>query len=91
MDAIYRALARIDTCRPAAYFTQHFEELLLCKAQGTLTLFISPNQYDDFVTLLLKYRDTGNPFVWFYPVSGHRELELPPALEKEIEVIPFEC
>lgn len=90
MDAIYRALARIDTDSPVADFTEEFEEFLLCRAQGTLTLFVSPNQYDDFVTLLLKYRDTGNPFAWFYPVLGTKKPELPPALENEIEVILFE-
>lgn len=90
MDAVYRALARVDTDRPATDFTEHFEELLLCRAQGSLTLFVAPNQYDDFVTLLLKYRDMGNPFVWFYPVAGSRKPELPAGLEREIEVLLFD-
>ena len=90
MDAVYRALARVDTDSPAVDFTKHFEELLLCSARGSLTLFVSPNQYSDFTALLLKYRDTGNPFVWFYPVPGSRKPELPSGLEREIEVLLFD-
>ncbi len=89
MDTIYRGLARIDTAQPAADFGSHFEELLFRKAQGTFTYFVSPNQYDDFVGLLTKYQASGNPFVWFYPSSG-RKPELPPALERFIDVIYFE-
>lgn len=90
MDTIYRGLARIDTAQPVADFRRQFEELLFQKAQGTFTYFVAPNQYDDFAELLTKYQASGNPFVWFYPSSSSKEPELPPSLERYIDVIPFE-
>ncbi len=90
MDTIYRGLARIDTSQPAADFREHFEELLFRKSQGTFTYFIAPNQYDDFVELLLKYQASDNPFLWFYPSASDREPELPEALERYIDVVHFE-
>lgn len=90
MDTIYRGLARIDTEQPAADFRAHFEELLFQKSQGTFTYFVAPNQYGDFVELLARYQASGNPFLWFYPSSASKDPELPPALERCIDVVHFE-
>lgn len=90
MDAVYRGLARIDVELPAANFPEIFEEMLFQKAQGSFTYFVAPNQYDDFVELLTRYRDAGNPFLWFYPSSSGRDPELPSALEQYIDVVRFE-
>lgn len=90
MDAVYRGLARIDVEQPAASFPEIFEEMLFQKAQGSFTYFVAPNQYDDFVELLTRYRDAGNPFLWFYPSSSGRDPELPPSLEQYIDVVRFE-
>ncbi len=90
MDAVYRGLARIDVELPAANFPEIFEEMLFQKAQGSFTYFVAPNRYDDFVELLTRYRDAGNPFLWFYPSSSGRDPELPPALEQYIDVVRFE-
>ncbi|MCR2049772.1 DUF58 domain-containing protein [Acetatifactor muris] len=87
MDTIYRALARIDVGHPTVNFTEYFEEILFQKAQGTFTYFVAPNQYDDFVELLTRYQDKGNPFVWFYPVADESKPEVPAALESCVEVL----
>lgn len=91
MDFIYRALARIDTAQPTAGFVETFEEKLFQESKGAYTCFVAPNRYDDFVALLDRYEETGNPFTWFYPVLGNKEPELPPELQKRIEVIYFEA
>ena len=91
MDTIYRALARIDTGQPTADFTEVFEESLFLEAKGSFTCFVAPNQYEDFVGLLKRYEETGNSFVWFYPVLGGKVPELPVGLEKRIEVIGFDA
>lgn len=91
MDFIYRALARIDTAQPTAGFVETFEEKLFQESKGAYTCFVAPNRYDDFVALLDRYEETGNPFTWFYPVLGNKEPELPPKLQKRIEVIYFEA
>lgn len=90
MDFIYRALARIDTAQPPVNFVETFEEKLLQEAKGAFTCFVAPNQYDDFMELLIKYEETANPFTWFYPMSGSQEPEFPPELKKRIEVVHFE-
>lgn len=87
MEAIYRALARIDTEQPTADFAKVFEEPLFRESKGAFTCFVSPNQYEDFVGLLKRYKETGNPFLWFLTLSGGDDPKLPPELEKHIEVI----
>jgi len=87
MDAIYRALARVDTEQPTADFSGTFEEMLFFKDEGAFSCFVAPNQYDDFLELLVRYRDTGKPFMWFYPVSQSQKPELPPALTPFINVV----
>lgn len=89
MDFIYRALARIDTEQLTANFVQTFEERMFQESKGTFTCFVSPNQYDDFVNLLNRYKEAGNSFTWFYPALENKEPELPPELESYIEVIHF--
>lgn len=90
MDTVYRGLARIDVAQPAADFVRNFEEILFQKSQGSFTYFVAPNQYDDFVDLLTRFQETGSPFLWFYPSSAGRDPELPPALERCIDIIHFE-
>lgn len=87
LDAIFRGLARLDLQRPVVSFTDTFEERLFSEAKGTVTCFVSPNQYDDFLLLLKRFQNAGNEYLWFYPVSGSREPELPPELAKQIRLI----
>ena len=89
-DTICRGLARLDTKQPTASFSGCFEERLFSEARGTITCFVSPNRYDDFLELLLKYADAGNEFYWFYPVLGNREPELPEQLLKQVRFIHLE-
>jgi len=86
-DTICRGLARLDLEQPAADFCGCFEEKLFSEAKGTITCFVSPNQYDDFVALLEKYADAGNEFYWFYPISGKTEPELSEKLRKQVRFI----
>jgi len=92
MDAIYRALARVDTQQTPADFAETFEERIFKEPGGAFTCFAAPNQYEDFVELLTRYRETGNSFMWFYPVPEGQSREesrtaLPPALAKHITVV----
>lgn len=87
MDDIFRALARVDTAQAAADFCETFREQVSQKDEGAFTCFVAPNQYDDFVDLLTEYRESGKPFLWFYPVSEYERPKLPPALADCITVI----
>lgn len=87
MDTIYRTLARVDTEQPAISFSETFQEQLFQEEDGAFTCFVAPNQYDDFMELLFRYRKTKRPFMWFYPVSGKNPPQLPEALAKHVTVI----
>lgn len=88
MDAIYKVLSRVDTEQPVADFRATFEEMIFkSKDTSTYTFFVSPNQYDDFVELLTKYKREGHTFLWFYPVEKNNLPQLPPYLEKNIRMI----
>lgn len=89
-DTICRGLARLDTEQPAADFAECFEERLFSEAKGTITCFVSPNQYDDFLELLERYADAGNEFYWFYPVFRNGEPAIPEKLRKQVKFIHLE-
>ena len=89
-DAICRGLARLDLDQPTVNFVENFEERLFSEAKGTVTFFVSPNQYDDFVDLLERYTDAGNDFYWFYPVPRGGQPKLPEKLQKHVNIIPVE-
>ena len=88
MDSIYKALARVDIEQPTADFVSSFEKALMQPGDNaTYTFFVAPNQYDDFVELLTKYKEAGHMFMWFYPVEKNNIPTLPPLLEKHIRMI----
>lgn len=83
-DTICRKLARLDLKQPAASFTEQFAQCLFSGAKDTVTCFVAPNQYDDFVSLLEKYQEAGNSFLWYYPVLGKQEPALPETLRNRV-------
>lgn len=87
MDAIYKALARIDTAQQVPSFGDTFGERIFGDFRDAFTCFVAPNQYEDFVDILTRYKETGRPFFWFYPVEGKKNPKLPPLLAENIEVI----
>lgn len=87
LDNILRSLARLDLNAPVADFRELFEETLFCRSGETITCFVSPNQYESYVQLLEKYQAAGNAFVWFYPVQGSHDPELPEKLAEQIRLI----
>ncbi len=92
IQQICRALARIDTGRKTADFTACFEEELLHISSGTTTIFVSPNAYDDFLSLLGRYRKQDGECLWFYPVSesDKQTPDFPPEWKNGIRLLPIE-
>lgn len=86
MTGIYRGLACMDTGKIQP-FAAHFQDKLLREGTGTFTCFVSPNQYADFVRLVEEYQQTGQDYIWFYPVEGSQDPELPQTLEKHIRLL----
>lgn len=88
IDHIYKSLSRVDTDQPVVPFVECFREKIFEETKGTLTCFVAPNRYDDFVELLSEYRDTEAPFVWFYPVEKAQDRPvLPAALARHVCVL----
>lgn len=90
MQRIYKALARLDVQNEPLSFTEIFGEKIMSEGKGTMTIFVSPNGYEDFVKLMEEYKGQGRDFVWFYPVDEEVEPELPKSLQDEIRVIHTE-
>ena len=87
IDNIYRSLARVDLEKPTVNFCKAFEERLFSQADDTITCFVSPNQYNDFISLLTRFGNAGYEYFWFYPVLGMDEPELPHAVKSHVKVI----
>lgn len=86
LHAIYRGLALLDEtdilpCKEA------FGDKLRQNSQGSFTCFVSPNQYEDWVEMMEKYRDLGGDFVWFYPVTEIMEPEISEKIRKCVRVV----
>lgn len=92
MRQIYRALARVDTNQKTADFVETFESELMNAPSGTMTVFVSPNAYDDFVTLMEQYRQKEANCVWFYPISETEKHapELPEGLKTDVIILRVE-
>lgn len=87
LQQIYRTLARVDTNKKPADFTETFYRKLFQEASGTITIFISPNAYPDFVELLSRYRKQGQECIWFYPVTEKEDPELPKEWTQNIRLL----
>lgn len=90
MTEIYKKTARIDTGEDALSFADCFGETLLRDGAGSMTVFVAPNAYEDFVKLVTEYDARGGEFIWFYPVmeKEKEKVALPGNLERNIRVIP---
>ncbi len=88
MEQINRSLARIDADKETYSFGGCFREKLWKEGAGSMTLFVAPNAYEEFVGLLTEYNAQGKDFVWFFPVSEKDSPVLPQELKKNIRVIP---
>lgn len=86
-DAIGRALARIDVAKEPWNFGELFEEAVLNDTGSTITLFVSPNGYDDFLKLLGRCEEKGMTYTWFYPYDSVEKPLLPEAFQKNVQFL----
>jgi len=89
LDTISKALARIDTDKPTLPFGGLYEEMLLQNAKNTITVFISPNGYDDFLAVLKKCDEAGMDYRWFYPHTFEPP-EVPEEVRNRVEFLRIE-
>lgn len=74
MERIYKALARIDLEKDRLPFVKMLSGKILQEREGTMTVFVSPNAYEDFCSLLEQFGAEGGEYVWFYPFGKRRSL-----------------
>jgi len=86
-EVIGKALARIDTAQKPGAFVKMFQETVLHESKGTITLFVSPNGYEDYLELLEKCEDEGIDYTWFYPYGTYAEPEVPETLRKHVQLL----
>lgn len=86
-EQIRKGLARISTEAEPYSFRQLFEEEILDEAKGTLTLFVSPNGYDDFTQLLNLCQEKKVWYKWFYPTIDKEEPEFESGIQENLTVL----
>jgi hypothetical protein len=86
-DVIGKALARINTEVEPWSFNELFGERIINDAQGTITLFVSPNGYPDYLELLERCEQEGIEYTWFYPYYAADEPEVPESLKKHVQYV----
>ena len=86
-DVIGKALARLNAEVQPWNFTNIFTEKIIQDAKGTITLFVSPNGYSDFLELLERCERESVEYVWFYPYNSAKEPEVPDSISKHVQFI----
>lgn len=86
-DVIGKALARISTEVEPWSFCDLFEEKIIEEANGTITIFVSPNGYNDFLKLLERCKMENVEYTWFYPYHASEEPEVAEELRQSVQYI----
>ncbi|MBE5869387.1 MAG: DUF58 domain-containing protein [Lachnospiraceae bacterium] len=87
LGAVLHALARVDTDKPVLNFQACFGKRLLQEADGTITCFVAPNHYQDFLDTVENYHNMGKDYIWFYPVDEKQDPQLPEFVEKNVRFL----
>lgn len=66
LEVLGKALARLDINKEPHAFVPMFREKVLADADGFFTFFVSPNGYDDFITLLEECKSQGMDYHWYH-------------------------
>ncbi len=76
LDTVKKALARIDTSKDVYSFTELFGKKVREKGEGYFNVFVSPNGYELFLSLLNECDAEKIEYTWFYPVLLSRKEEV---------------
>jgi len=86
-EMIGKALARINTQADPCSFVESFGDKIINDARGTITLFVSPNGYPDYLELLERCEREGVEYTWFYPYWALTEPEVPESIRKHVQYV----
>lgn len=86
-DAIGKGLSRIDTKKDPWPFTKLFEDRIFQERQNVITLFVSPNGYEDFLALLQRCETEDLAYTWFYPYCEKEEPVVPKEIQNKVHFL----
>ncbi len=86
-NTIQKAFARIDINQESPLFKNLYESKVFDNNDSSLTFFVSPNGFAEFVEMLKKCSEQGMDYTWFYPYSTSEKPKIPPELEKNVKFL----
>lgn len=86
-ELIGKGLARIDTMAETLPFEKLFRHSILEEAKGTVTIFVSPNAYEDYLELLKEVQAAGIFYIWYCPVAGRGTPEMPEDIREHVRFL----
>ncbi len=86
-DVIGKALARLNTAEKPFDFCTTLKERILEDKNSTITLFVSPNGYRDFLDLLRECKEQGISYTWFYTYDTNALPEVAEDVLKQVRFI----
>jgi uncharacterized protein (DUF58 family) len=90
IDAVGRALARIDTKKEPYGFKELFGEKMFEEGGALMTFFISPNETEGFMDMLERCEREGISYTWFYPHTTIKAPEVPAIFKKNVQFLYIE-
>lgn len=86
-NTIQKAFARIDIKQESPSLNSLYESKILDENDSSLTFFVSPNGFGEFLEMLNKCNEQGIEYTWFYPYSSSQKPKIPPELEKNVKFL----
>lgn len=65
LDVLGKSLARVNLAQKSHPFVKLFREKVLADADGIFTFFVSPNGYEDFLSLMEVCESQGMDYHWY--------------------------
>ena len=90
VDAVGRALARIETSKTPYGFKDLFGEKIFEESDALMTFFISPNETEGFMNVLERCEREGISYTWFYPHTTIKQPEVPGIFKKHVQYLYIE-
>ena len=90
VDAVGRALARIDTSKEPYGFKTLFWEKIFEEGDTLMTFFVSPNETEGFMDVIERCEKEGISYTWFYPHTAGKVPEVPAAVKKHVQFLHIE-
>ena len=86
-DVIAKGLARIAVEKRPESFVELFEETISEDSKNTITLFVSPNGYEDYIGLLERCHEADMEYTWFYPYDESEEPRVSDRIRKHVQFL----